>query len=176
MTDAPPNSSGQERETRRSVFRLYEFTVSLSTSDGYEYESKPGRYSPSVPFASSKTRKKYASVRVVRYWLRLLSWRMTLAKEMLVTHSSSFLMFLGRTVWHRCLGSMVRFTSGILLLSRLYLQRGKGKIRILKWSARIIVLIRLTMPPREISSFIRMKLCSQVDLRCFCCLIGWPQR
>lgn len=54
---------------------------------------------------------------------------MTLAKEMLVTHSSSFLMFFGSTVWHKCLGSMVRFTSGILLLRRLYLQRGEKEIR-----------------------------------------------
>lgn len=33
---------------------------------------------------------------------------------MLVTHSSSFLMPLGSAVWHKCLGSMFLFTSGIL--------------------------------------------------------------
>ncbi|TNN68609.1 hypothetical protein EYF80_021123 [Liparis tanakae] len=30
------------------------------------------------------------------------------------------------TVWHRCLGSMVRFTSGILLLRHHYLQESGG--------------------------------------------------
>lgn len=48
------------------------------------------------------------------YLLRLLSCLIIFAREMLVTHSSSFLMPLGSAVWHKCRGSMFLFTNGIL--------------------------------------------------------------
>lgn len=47
------------------------------------------------------------------YLLRLPSCRMTFARVMLVTHSSS-LLTLGSVCRHRCLGSMFLVTSGMV--------------------------------------------------------------
>lgn len=164
------------KETRHSTFILHRFTIFLWLCATLTGNIRGTRADIADLLRLPIQRKKQASRVHPRYLLRLLSWRMTLAKEMLVTHSSSFLMFLGSTVWHRCLGSMVRFTSGILLLRCLYLQSAERKIPKSRWWDHIIVLIipTTTTTSRDISfAFVRMRLRSHVDLRCFCCRIGW---